>query len=145
MIPHDGVARRRRRFATSLATAGALLLATTFAHAQAPSLGTGISRVDLLRGDLDAPGRETIQARVDFAPGATAANHRHPGEELVYVLKGSLEYRLAGRPPVTLKAGDALLIPAGTPHAVRNVGADSGSELATYILEKGKPPIALVD
>jgi quercetin dioxygenase-like cupin family protein len=40
---------------------------------------------------------------------------------------------------VILNPGDALFIPAGTFHAVRNVGSGKGVELATYIVEKGKP------
>jgi quercetin dioxygenase-like cupin family protein len=35
------------------------------------------------------------------------------------VTEGLLEYQLEGKPPVTLKAGDVLFIPHGTPHAVR--------------------------
>ncbi len=104
-----------------------------------------ISRADLQRHDLSIPGRETIQARVDFAPGAVAAKHRHPGEEIVYVLKGSIEYRLDGQPPVTLNAGGVLFIPAGVAHLATNVGSDSASELATYVVEKGKPLITLVE
>jgi quercetin dioxygenase-like cupin family protein len=72
-----------------------------------------------------------------------AVRHSHPGEELVYVIEGELEYRLDGRPPVVLKAGDVLLIPYGTPHAVANVGPGNAAELATYIVEKGKPLSAL--
>ena len=52
--------------------------------------------------------------RVDIAPGVVAARHSHPGEEIVYVIEGVLEYRLDGRPPVTLKAGEVLFIPHGT-------------------------------
>ena len=40
-----------------------------------------------------------------------------------------------------LEAGDVLFIPAGAVHAVRNVGSGNGAELATYIVEKGKPLI----
>ena len=54
-----------------------------------------------------------------------------------------LEYALEGRPPVTLKAGDVLFIPHGTIHAVKNVGSGKAAELATYIVEKGKPPLVL--
>ena len=104
--------------------------------AQAPP---GISRTDLLRNDLSASGHEVIQVRVDFRPGAFAPRHRHPGEEIVYVLSGSLEYQLDGRPPVTVRAGEVLFIPDGAVHAVRNVGGDSGSELATYVVRKGEP------
>ena len=46
---------------------------------------------------------------------------------------------------MTLKAGDVLFIPAGTVHAARNVGSVTGSELATYIVEKGKPLLTLVE
>ena len=110
-------------------------LALHAARAQQP----GIKRTDLQRHDLSAPGREVVQVRVDIAPGVAFGRHSHPGEEIVYVLGGSLEYRVEGRPPVTLKAGDVLFIPAGTIHAAKNVGSGNGAELATYIVEKGKP------
>jgi quercetin dioxygenase-like cupin family protein len=70
--------------------------------------------------------------------------HTHPGEEIIYVLAGAIEYQVEGKPPVTLKAGDVLFIPAGTIHAAKNVGGDTASELATYIVEKGKPLLTLV-
>jgi quercetin dioxygenase-like cupin family protein len=109
------------------------------AQAQQP----GIGRIESLRHDLGEPGREVIQVRVDFAPGAAFGMHTHPGEEVAYVLEGSLEYQFEGKPPVTLKTGDSLFIPAGTPHAARNVGSDNAAELATYLVEKGKPLVAL--
>jgi hypothetical protein len=37
-----------------------------------------------------------------------------------------------------------LFIPAGAIHAARNVGKGNGAELATYIVEKGKPLVAMV-
>ena len=107
------------------------------AQAQAP----GITRTDLQRHDLSVPGREVVQVRVAFAPGVVAPRHSHPGEEIVYEVEGSLEYRLEGRPPVTLKAGEVLFIPAGTIHKVKNVGGGDAAELATYVAEKGKPRV----
>ena len=73
-----------------------------------------------------------------------APNHSHPGEEIVYVIEGLLEYQLEGKPPVTLKAGEVLFIPAGTIHSAKNVGSVNGAELATYIVEKGKPLVTPV-
>jgi quercetin dioxygenase-like cupin family protein len=105
---------------------------------------TGIMRTDLQRHDLSAPGREAVQVRVDIAPGVAFGRHTHPGEEIIYVLAGAIEYQVEGKPPVTLKAGDVLFIPAGTIHAAKNVGGDTASELATYIVEKGKPLLTLV-
>jgi len=105
---------------------------------------TGITRTDLQRHDLSAPGREAVQVRVDLAPGVAFGRHTHPGEEIIYVLAGTLEYDVEGKPPATLKAGDVLFIPAGTVHAAKNVGNVTASELATYIVEKDKPILALV-
>ena len=124
--------------------AAALIVASTLAPLVALAQAPGIKRTDLMRNDLSAPGREVIQVLVEFAPGVVAPNHSHPGEEIVYVVGGVLEYALEGRPPVTLKAGDVLFIPAGTPHAVTNVGSGHAAELATYIVEKGKPLLTLV-
>jgi quercetin dioxygenase-like cupin family protein len=115
-------------------------LALHTAQAQAP----GITRTDLQQHDLSVPGREVVQVRVDFAPGVVAPAHKHPGEEIVYAIEGLLEYRLEGKPPVTLKAGDVLFIPAGTIHEVVNVGSGNAAELATYVVEKGKPLVVLV-
>ena len=63
---------------------------------------------------------------------------------MVYVVEGSLEYTLEGKPPVTLKAGEVLYIPYGTVHEVKNVGTNNAAELATYVVEKGKPLVTLV-
>ena len=104
----------------------------------------GFNRIDLQRHDLSVPGREAIQVRVEFDPGVVSPRHTHPGEEIIYVLEGSLQYEVEGKPPVTLKAGDVLFIPAGTIHAAKNVGSGKGAELATYIVEKGKPLLTVV-
>jgi len=109
----------------------------------APAQQPGIKRTDLQRHDLSIPGREVNQVLVEFAPGVVAPNHSHPGEEMVYVVEGSLEYKLEGRPPVTLKAGEVLFIPYGTVHEVKNVGTTPAAELATYVVEKGKPLLTL--
>lgn len=105
----------------------------------------GITRTDLMRHDLSVPGREVIQVLVEFAPGVSFPRHAHPGEELVYVVEGALEYQLEGKPPVTVKAGEVLFIPHGTPHAVKNVGSGKAAELATYIVEKGKSLLAIAE
>lgn len=111
---------------------------------QAAIAQTGTKRTDLQRHDLGMTGREAIQVRVDFDPGAAFGKHTHPGEEIIYVMEGSLEYQVEGKPPVTLKAGDVFFIPAGTIHAARNVGSSNAAELATYVVEKGKPLVSLV-
>jgi quercetin dioxygenase-like cupin family protein len=128
------------------AATAALLIAigSTLPVAQAHEVSLGdIKRTNLIRNDLSAAGREVIQVLVEFAPGVSAVRHSHPGEELVYVTEGALEYQLDGSPPRTVKAGEVLFIPHGTPHAVKNVGSVKAAEIATYIVEKGKPLLVL--
>ena len=95
------------------------------AEQQAP----GLWRTGLQRQDLSVPGREVIQSRVDTGPEAPLVKHTHPGEEIIYILEGSLEYQIEGQPPKTFNAGEALTVPARAVHAVRNAG--SAAELAT--------------
>ena len=110
------------------------------ARAQQP----GVKRTDLQRHDLSVRGREVVQVRVDLDPGVAFGKHRHPGEEIIYVIEGSLEYEVEGKPPMTLKAGEVLFNPAGTIHAAKNVGTGNAAEIATYVVEKGKPLVELV-
>lgn len=105
----------------------------------------GIKRTELQRHDLSVPGYEAIQVRVDFEPGTAFGMHLHPGEEIINVLQGALEYVIEGEQPVVLKAGDVLFIPAGKNHSAKNVGKERASELATYIVQKGKPLVVLQD
>ena len=114
-------------------------LALNAAQAQTP----GVKRTDLQRHDLSVAGHEAVQVRVDLAPGVAFGKHTHPGEEIIYVLEGTFEYEVEGKPPVTLKAGEVLFIPAGTIHAAKNVGSGNGAELATYVVEKGRPLLVL--
>lgn len=127
-----------------LIAATALAVGSLAVLYDAPAQQPGIKRTDLQRHDLAAPGREVVQVRVDIAPGVAFGRHRHPGEEIVYVIEGRLEYQVEGRPPVTLGAGEVLFIPAGAIHAAKNVGSVNGAELATYIVEKGKPLVQMV-
>jgi quercetin dioxygenase-like cupin family protein len=121
----------------ALMAAGAVGL--DFVHAQQE----GAKRTELQRRDLSVSGREVIQVRVDLEPGFTFPSHTHPGEEIIYVIEGTWEYEIDGR-PVTAQAGDVLFVPAGTTHSAKNIGAGNAAELATYIVEKGQPLLTLV-
>lgn len=123
--------------------ASVAMLATNLVTLPAAAQPAGVTRTDLQRHDLSAPGREAIQVRVDLAPGVAFGRHSHPGEEIIYVLAGAIEYDVDGKPPVTLKTGDVLFIPAGTVHAAKNVGDVPASELATYIVAKDQPLLTL--
>ena len=82
----------------------------------------GLWRTDLQAHDLSVPGRTMIQNRVELGPEAPSIRHKHPGEEIIYVLEGTLEYSIDGRKPKTYSAGEALqqfLLPHG-PYAARH-------------------------
>ena len=131
------------RLSVFVAIAAAALVGPPATADAPPARPAGTTRTDLQRHDLGVPGREVLQARVDFAPGASFPRHKHPGEEIIYVLAGTLEYEVDGK-PVTLKSGDVLFVPNGVVHAARNVGNQPAAELATYVLEKGKPLTEIV-
>ena len=121
-----------------------LIVAASCALKVARAQQPGITRTNLQQHDLGAPGREIVQVRVDFSPGVAFGRHTHPGEEIVYVLEGSLEYEVDGKLPVTVKAGGVLFIPAGKIHAAKNVGTGNAAELATYVVDKGKPLVVMI-
>ena len=129
-----------------MAVVAAVIVASGLVFHVARAQQAGTRRIDLQRHDLSVPGREVVQTIVELGPGVTSSRHTHPGEEIVYVLEGApLEYQVEGKPSVMLKPGDVLFIPAGVVHAAKNVGNRKGAELATYIVEKGKPLLTEVD
>jgi len=105
----------------------------------------GLTRTDLQHHDLTVPGKEVIQNRVDIDQDAPAIKHWHPGEEVIYVLEGRLEYEIEGDPGRIVNAGEALTVPAERVHSVRNVGDGPAAELATYIVEKDQPLFTLAE
>jgi quercetin dioxygenase-like cupin family protein len=123
---------------TRILSAAVLIVACGLALHLAQAQQVGSKRTDLQRHDLSVPGREVVQVRVDFNPGYVAPMHTHPGEEIIYVIEGTLEYEIGGK-VTRVKAGDVLFVPAGTPHTAKNIGTTNAAELATYVVEKGKP------
>jgi quercetin dioxygenase-like cupin family protein len=100
---------------------------------------TGFKRTVVQQGDLSAPGREVVQAVAEIQPGGQSGKHTHPGEEVAYILEGTVVIEMDGKPAVSKTAGEGILIPAGTVHNAKNTGQTVAKVLATYIVEKGKP------
>jgi quercetin dioxygenase-like cupin family protein len=122
-----------------------LLMSMVLAIQSSRAEPLSIRRVELQRQDLVVPGREAIQVRVELDPGAAFGRHTHPGDEIIYVIAGTFEYEVEGRPAIKLSTGDVLFIPSGVIHAARNVGGEIAVELATYVVEIGKPLVVMVD
>ena len=117
---------------------GASLIAVSAQQAAAPAQ-TGFKRTPVQQGDLSIPGREVVQAIAEFQPGAESGRHTHPGEEVAYVLEGTVMLEVQGKPAVAKNAGDAFIIPPNTVHNAKNTGKSAAKVLGTYIIEKGKP------
>jgi len=108
------------------------------AQPQSPPPAPAIKRSLLQTQDLGVPGRAAMVTLIELAPGAVIERHTHPGEELGYVLEGTLVMEVDGRAPLALKAGDSYFIEAGRVHGGKG-GAAPARVLLTYIVEKGKP------
>jgi quercetin dioxygenase-like cupin family protein len=117
-----------------LVAVAALLIAGAVS-AQQP----GFKRTVVQQSDLSTAGKEVVQAIAEFEPKATVGRHTHPGEEVGYVLEGSILLEVEGKPSVTLAAGKGFVIPVGTVHNATANGSGKSRVLATYIVEKGKP------
>ena len=100
---------------------------------------SGIQRTVVERSDVSVPGREAVIVHVEIAPGGRAGRHTHPGEEISYVLEGTGELLIDGKPARALKAGDGFVVPAGAIHDARNTGTQPLKVVAIYLVEKGKP------
>src|SRR5207253_8176153 len=107
-------------------------------------LAATLERREVQRGPLSVSGREIVQVVTQIPVGAESGWHTHPGEEVGYILGGTVEMMIRDRLTLTLHAGDPFLIPSGTPHNARDVGPETGRMLSTYLVEAGKPLATLL-
>ncbi|PYM69454.1 MAG: cupin domain-containing protein [Candidatus Rokuibacteriota bacterium] len=131
-------AHMKKRTARLVAASIAVVLVALGAHALSAQ-PAAFKRTVLRKADLSTPGREVVQALVEIPGGVRPGKHTHPGEEIGYVLDGTLVVWVEGRPAVTVKAGDSFFVEAGRPHETTNEGTTVAKILATYMVEKGKP------
>jgi quercetin dioxygenase-like cupin family protein len=103
-----------------------------------------LKRTELQRSASSIPGREIVQVLTEIPAGVESGWHTHPGEEVGYIVAGTVEMRIQGQPTLTLHAGDGFLMPPGTPHNALDVGPETGRMLSTYIVEVGRPLVTLL-
>jgi quercetin dioxygenase-like cupin family protein len=103
------------------------------------ALADTLKRTELQRKPLSIAGRILVQVLTEIPVGVESGWHTHPGEEVGYILGGTVEMKIAGQPSLTLNAGDPFLMPPGTPHNALDLGPDVGHMLSTYIVDPDKP------
>src|ERR1700709_609767 len=98
-----------------------------------------LKRTDLQHAASSIPGREIVQVLTEIPAGVESGWHVHPGEEVGYIVAGTVRMMIEGRPTLTLHAGDPFLMPPRTPHNALDVGPETGRMLSTYLVEVGQP------
>jgi quercetin dioxygenase-like cupin family protein len=111
----------------------------------ADALAATLKRTEIQRGPLSLPGREMVQVRTEIPVGVASGWHTHPGEEVGYIIAGTVQMEIKDRPTLTLNAGDGFLIPPRVPHNALDLGPDTGMMLSTYIVEIGQPISTVTD
>ena len=114
------------------------------AEAQPDVLADRLKRTELQREQSSIAGREIVQVLTEIPAGVESGWHTHPGEEVGYIVAGTVEMKIEGRPTLRLLAGDGFLIPPGMPHNAYDVGPETGRMLSTYIVEVGRPLASFV-
>jgi quercetin dioxygenase-like cupin family protein len=103
------------------------------------ALAGKLKRTELQHQASSIPGREIVQVLTEIPCGVESGWHIHPGEEVGYILAGTVQMMIEGAATLILHAGDPFLMPPGTPHNALDIGPGTGQMLSTYIVETGQP------
>ena len=94
-----------------------------------------MKRTELFEAPLTAE-RGVLLATVELMPDDAAPRHMHPGDEILYVVEGSVVVEVEDSPPRTLRAGESFQFPRATPHFAGNPPTEDPPRVAaspTYI------------
>jgi quercetin dioxygenase-like cupin family protein len=117
---------------------------TTDTHEPVDELRSRLKRTELQHKPSSIPGREIVQVLTEIPAGVESGWHTHPGEEVGYILAGTVQMMIEGQETLILHAGEPFLMPPGTPHNALDLGPETGMMLSTYIVEIGKPLATLL-
>ena len=115
----------------------------THAHPSADAFAGRLTRTELQHEPSSIPGREIVQVLTEIPVGVESGWHMHPGEEVGYIVAGTVEMMIHRQPSLTLHVGDGFLMPPGRPHNALDLGPGTGLMLSTYIVEIGQPLVTL--
>ena len=123
------------------------LMATwsNFASSAEEASPPAVTADNLLRETIDGiEGKEVIVSRVSFPPQIELPWHWHPGEEIFYVIEGSVTLKRRGQPDVVTVRGDSQKIAPGVIHSGES--GKEGAELVIFrVHASGEPERYLVE
>jgi quercetin dioxygenase-like cupin family protein len=73
-----------------------------------------------------------------YEPGSSWEEHRHPQDQITSVLKGTIDFVVAGE-PVRLTEGETAALPGGTPHSA-TVPESGGAVTLNVLTSRREPP-----
>ena len=114
-------------------------------RADEPAAAASLVAESLLRDTIQGvEGKEIIVSRVSFPPHTQLTWHWHPGEEVFYVIEGSVTLKRRGQPDVFSTAGDAQKIAPEVVHTGET--GEVGAELVIFrVHTAGEPERHLVE
>src|SRR3954453_13891489 len=90
------------------------------------ALASTLRRTQLQHSASSIPGRDIVQVLTEIPPGVESGWHTHPGEEVGYIVAGTVEMEIEAQDTLLLEAGDGFLIPPSTPHITTDIGDVTG-------------------
>lgn len=94
---------------------------------------------NLMTSELEGvEGTEVIASKVSIPPNTTLPKHWHPGEEFVFILKGSVTLWQKGKENILGKEGEVVKVPLKQVHTAIT-GSEGVSLLVFRVHEKGQP------
>ncbi len=109
------------------------------------ALAGKLKRTEIQHQPSSIAGRQIVQVLTEIPCGVESGWHTHPGEEVGYILAGTVDMMIEGRPTLTLHAGDGFLMTPGLAHNALDIGPETGQMLSTYLVEVGQPLATFVD
>ncbi len=111
----------------------------------ADELAERLKRTEIQHRGSSIPGREIVQVLTEIPCGVESGWHIHPGEEVGYIVAGTVQMMIEGESTLVLHAGDGFLITPRRPHNALDLGPETGRMLSTYIVEEGEPLATFVE
>ena len=133
------------QIALTLSTLVCLSSTSALGHDQQDAMAEGPKLENLMRAMLEGvEGTEIIVSRVTIPPNSSLPKHFHPGEEIAYVLKGTVTLWQDGKEDTVGTEGMVLKVPFKQVHTALT-SEDGGTVLVFRIHEKGQPERILID